>query len=174
MTWRERISTGRLGRRIRNGFVAAVLFAICSAAWHMLRNPEWDGWLDVFTWSQLFLYAPTLFFAGATVWQFICLAIEWVCRKTKTQTQSAILALPSVDERTLSFWLRDSLRILLLYVAACTMGDIPMVVRYLSAVLKWPFHIWWSNAVNASLILTIILWILLDHRWSDRINPPTS
>jgi hypothetical protein len=174
MTWRERIPTGRLGRRIRNGFIATALFAICSAVWHVLRSPQWDDGWHFFTWRQLFLDAPTMFLVGATVWQFLCLTTEWLYLTTNKQALSKTLPPLGGDERALRFWLRDLLRISVIYVVVCILGDAPTLVRYVTVVNRWPLYFRGIDAVNASLVLTIVLWVLFDRRSRSRISSMSS
>jgi hypothetical protein len=69
MTCRQLVSVGGLGQRMRKTLVAGGLLTCTYAAWRLVRDPAWDGWLDALNWPQLFLYAPLLFFFGAAVSQ---------------------------------------------------------------------------------------------------------
>lgn len=177
MTWRERIPVGQPGRRIRKAFVAAVLFVCAQTASRLLRNPVFDGWWDAFTWPQLFLDAPALFFLGATGWQLMCFVVEWVHIKAGRKPQTRADEALQDNQRTPRFWLRDVSQISVLYITAAAIGDIPMVVRYLAVARGWPIHLWWSTAVEICLPFTIAVWWLAERfslpRKSDSRNSET-
>jgi len=162
VTCRELVPVGSLGQRIRKAFVAGGLLTCADTAWHLVRDPEWDGWSDAFNWPQLFLYAPILFFFGATVWQLICVVSEWFYRKTMRKIQNVDPEALQDAQRTLNFWLRDSLRVSLLYITTCVIGDTPMALNYLATVRGWPLHWWWSGAVSVCLLLMIGEWWILE------------
>jgi hypothetical protein len=174
MTLRERIPVGRLGRRIRKAFVAGALFVCTYTAWRLVRDPAWDGWWDAFSWPQLFLYAPVLFFSGAACWQLFCFVTEWLYRLAARKSQSSEAVELQDIQKTSGFWLRDSLRILVLYAAACFIGDIPMVLNYVAAVRKWPMHWWWSSVVDSCLLLMIVVWWLLERYFSRPSADPSA
>jgi hypothetical protein len=156
MAFQQLLPIGQLGQRIRKAFVVGGLLTCTYIAWRLVRDPAWDGWWDAFNWPQLFLYAPVLFFSFATILQLIGAISEWLLRKVNRQPTDV----PDI-RTTLEFWLKDSLRICALYIATCLIGDIPMGVNYLATVRGWPFHWWWSSAVNACLILMVLVhWIL--------------
>lgn len=162
MTWRELIPIGRLGRRARKACVAVGLLVCTDTASRLVRNPAFDGWWDAFNWPQLFLYAPVLFFSGAAAWQLICFIAEWFNRKVGGQTDPLEPETVQNAQRTLRFWLRNSLRVSVDYITACVIGDTPMAVNYLAAVRGWPLHWWWSSAVGTCLLLTIAVWWILE------------
>jgi hypothetical protein len=155
MTYQGFVPVGALGERIRKAFVAGVLLACAWSAWLLVRNPAFDGWWDAFNWPQLFLYAPILFFLCSAVWQVICFVAEWFYSKAKRKTENPKPEALQDNQRTLNFWLRDSLRICVLYITTCAVGDIPMAVNYVANVRRWPLHLWWSSAVNSCLLLMI-------------------
>lgn len=165
MTYRELIPVGSPGRRLRKSAVAAVLFAITYTAWRLVRDPAWDGWWDAFNWPQLFLYAPVLFFFCATFWQLVCFVAEYLYQRGKVKTGNLSSETSLGEQRTLRFWLRDSLRICSLYVATCVIGDIPMAVNYFAAIRGWHLHWWWSSTVAVCLVVTLEAW-----RAFDRVN----
>src|SRR5208282_2112726 len=119
MTARELVPVGVLGQRIRKVFVAGGLFACTWAAQLLVRDPSWDGWWDAYNWPQLFLYAPVLFLLGAAVWQSICIIAEWLYRRAKRRTKNVEPEALQNTQTTLKFWLRDSLRICMLYITTC-------------------------------------------------------
>jgi hypothetical protein len=162
MTFKQLVPVGRLGERVRKALIAGVSWACTDAAWYRLRDPAFDGWTDTFTWPQLFLFAPVLFFSGAAVWQLICLIAEWSYRAAKRELESAESKESHDIQRTLKFWLRDSVRICALYVATCLIGDIPMAVNYLAGVRGRPFHWWWSSAVGTCAVVMVVVWWILD------------
>jgi hypothetical protein len=167
MAHRELVPVSPLGRRLRKALVAGSLLATAPAASQLVRSPAWDGWCDVFTWPQLFLCAPVLFFFGAAMWQSAFFVAGYFCQQDKRALRTLGSEPSPRSERTLGFWLRDSLRIGLLYVAACVIGDIPLAVKYLAAIRGWPLHWWWSSAVWACLVLTVaVSWTL------DQIHDP--
>lgn len=162
MVFRELVPVGRLGQRSRKTFAAVGLLTCTWVAWRLVRDPRGDGWWDAFNWPQLFLYAPILFFFGAAVWQSICIITESFRRKAKRKTENLEPELLQDDQRTLKFWLRDSLRVCALYITACVIGDIPMGVNYFAEIRGWPLHLPWSIAVNLCLVLMITLWWILE------------
>jgi hypothetical protein len=162
MTYRELIPVGPLGRRLRKAFVAGALYATTYTAWRLLRNPAWDGWWDAFNWPQLFLYAPILFFFGVALWQLVCFVAEYLYQQRKAKAGNLSSEPWLEEQRTLRFWLRDSLHICSLYVTTCVIGDIPMAVNYFAVVRGWPLHWWWSSAVSVCLLVTVAAWWTLD------------
>jgi hypothetical protein len=162
MNWRKLVPVGRLGRRARKACVAAGLFACTGAVSRSARNPAFDGWWDAFNWPQLFLYAPVLFLFGVAAWQLICFIAGWFNREADRKTESLEPETVQETQRTLKFWLRDSLRVLVVYITACVIGDIPMAVNYVAAVRGWPLHWWWLSAVNTCLLLTVTVWWILE------------
>jgi hypothetical protein len=162
MTCREFVPVGPLGRRLRKAFVAGVLLATANSAWHFVRNPAWDGWWDAYNWPQLFLYAPVLFFFGVALWQLVCFVAEYLYQQRKKNAGSLGRAPSLAEQRTMRFWLRDSLRICSLYVTTCLIGDIPMAVNYVAAIRGWPLHWWWSSAVTTCLFVMVAAWWTLD------------
>jgi hypothetical protein len=168
MTYRELLPVGRSGGRLRKAFVAGALLAITYAAWHLVRDPAWDGWWDAFNWAQLFLYAPVLFFFGAATWQLLCLVAENLYQQRKSKVGNLSAGAAREEQRTLRFWLRDSLRICLLYFTACVIGDIPMAVNYIAAVRGWHLHWWWSNVVAVCLLVMVAVWWTLDRIYERR------
>jgi hypothetical protein len=140
MTLKQLIPVGRLGERIRKWFVAGVLLACTDTASQLVRDRAWDGWWDAFNWPQLFLYAPLLFFSGATLWQLICVIVEWIYERAKRKPEHVEPKESQDIERAVKFWLQDSLRICALYVATCLIGDIPMAVKYLVAARGLVWH----------------------------------
>jgi hypothetical protein len=168
MTYRELLPIGRSGKRLRKAFVAGALLAITYAAWHLVRDPRWDGWWDAFNWAQLFLYAPVLFFFGAATWQFLCFVAEYSCQRRKNKAGTLSVQPAWEEQRTLRFWLRDSLRIFLLYLTTCVTGDIPMAVNYLAMVRGWHLHWWWSNSVAVCLLVMLAVWWALDRIYDYR------
>jgi hypothetical protein len=166
MNWRNRIPTGRLGRRIRKTIIAATLWYFCNFAMWRLRDPVWYGWTDSFTSGQLFFAAPSLFFVGAAIWQPTLIAREWFRRKAPTEPQPFLPTAGAEHQRTATFWVLDSLHILATYVTACLVGDLPMVVRSVSLGRGLPFHIWWSHAVDLCLLLTVATWWFLNWRFA--------
>lgn len=173
MTCRELVPVGTLGQRIRKAFVAGALLTCAYTTWQLVRDPAWDGWWDAFNWPQLFLYAPILFLAGAAVWQLVCIVAEWFYRNAKRKPQSLEPESLKDTQRTLRFWLQDSLRVCVLYITACAIGDIPMAVNYLAALRERPLHLWWSSAVSSCLLLTTAVWWILErvHRRTPK-RPP--
>jgi hypothetical protein len=160
MTCRELVPVGPLGQRLRKAFVALALLACTWVLWLLVRDPTWDGWWDAFNWPQLFLYAPILFFLGAAVWQSVCFIAEWFKAKRKTTNlESEVM---QGAQSTLKFWLRDSLRVCVLYMTTCVIGDIPMTLNYVAEVRGWPLHLWWSSAVNSCLLLMVAVWWILE------------
>jgi hypothetical protein len=158
---REIVPVGAVGQRIRKAFVAASLLAGASIASQLVRDPAWDGWWDAYNWPQLFLNAPVLFFLGATAWQLICLIAELFRRKAKRKSKALEPGALQDTQRTLRFWLRDSLLVSVLYITTAVIGDIPMAVNYLAVARGWTWHLWWSNAVFSCLLLMIaICWLL--------------
>jgi hypothetical protein len=172
MTFRELVPLGVLGQRIRKALVAGGLLACTYSAWQLVRDPAWDGWWDAFNWPQLFLYAPILFFFGAAVWQLVCIIAEFFCRKLKGETENLEPEALQDTQRTLKFWLRDSLRVCVLYIVTCAIGDIPIAVKYLAAVRRWPLHWWWLNAVNFRLLLMIAVWWILERIYRMKPSNP--
>jgi hypothetical protein len=168
MTWRKLIPVGRLGRRARKACVAGGLLACTETALRLARNPALDGWLDAFNWPQLFLCAPVLFFSGATAWQLICIIAEWFNRKVGQQTEFLEPEATQNAQRTPTFWLLNSLRVSVDYIAACVIGDVPMAVKYLATARGWPLHWWWSSAVGTCLLFTIAVWWVLDRNNKQR------
>jgi hypothetical protein len=167
MVLQQPIPNGQLGQRIRKAFVAGGLFICTYAAWWLVRDPAWDGWWDAFTWPQLFLYAPSLFFLFATLAQLIGVIWEWLRRIVNRQaTHLEPTYVPDI-QATLGFWLKDSVRIGALYVATAFIGDIPMGVNYLAAVRRWPFHLWWSTAVSVCLISMVLVHWLLNRIYAN-------
>ena len=162
MTYRELVPVGSLGRRLRKSAVAGVLFATTYTAWELVRNPAWDGWWDAFNWPQLFLYAPVLFFFGATLWQLVCFVAEYLCQREKVKAGNFSSETLLERQRTLRFWIRDSLRICSLYVATGIIGDIPMAVNYFAVVRGWHLHWWWSSTVAVCLVVTLVAWWTFD------------
>lgn len=161
MTRRELVPTGPLGQRLRKVVVAGVLLTCTYTAWSLVREPRWDGWWDAFSWPQLFLYAPVLFLFGVMVWQFTCFLVEWFNRKSNRKIKILEPEAMRDNQRTPKFWLRDSLRICLLYITTCVIGDIPMLVNYLAAVRGWPLHWWWSSVVDSCLLCMVVVWWIL-------------
>jgi len=169
MTYRELLPDGRSGRRLRKALVAGALLAITYAAWHLVRDPAWEGWWDAYNWPQLFLYAPVLFFFGAAMWQLLCLVAEYLYQQRKNKAGN-LSAEPEWEEQgTLRFWLRDSSRICLLYLTTCVIGDIPMAVNYIAAVRERHLHWWWSNVVAVCLLVMVAVWWTLDRIYEHRI-----
>ena len=162
MAFRELVPIGALGQRIRKAFIAGVLSAFAWTAWQLVRNPAWDGWWDAFNWPQLFLYAPILFLFCAAVWQLICFVAEWFYRKAKRKAKDLEPEALQDTQRTLKFWLRDSLRICVLYITTCLIGDVPVAVSYLAAVRGWPLHWWWLRALNTGVLFMIAPWWILE------------
>jgi sterol desaturase/sphingolipid hydroxylase (fatty acid hydroxylase superfamily) len=175
LTLQQLVPVGRLGQRIRKTFVAGGLLTCTDVAWRLVRDPAWDGWWDAFNWLQLFLYAPLLFFSAATVWQLIGAIAEWFYRKVNRKTEYVEPEELQDVQRTPKFWLRDSLRVCVFYVAACLIGDIPMAVNYLATVRGWPLHWWWSSAVTSCLFLMVTVWWILEriYRMNMDIIPVT-
>jgi hypothetical protein len=103
MTYRELLPIGRSGKRFRKAFVAGALLAITYAAWHLVRDPRWDGWWDAFNWAQLFLYAPVLFFFGAAMWQFLCFVAEYSYQRRKNKAGTLSVEPAWEEQRTLRF-----------------------------------------------------------------------
>ena len=161
MTRGKLVPVGRLGQRIRKAFVAGALLICASAASTLVRDPAWDGWWDAYHWPQLFLIAPVVFFSGAVVWQFVSFVAEWLYRKAKrgaeNQQPQALEA-----QRTLKSWLRDSLRLCVLYATTCVIGDIPMAVYYLASVRGWHSHWSWWDAADTGLPLMVAAWWILE------------
>lgn len=162
MTLRDLVPVGALGERMRKAFVAAALLACTYIAWELVRDPAWEGWWDAYNWPQLFLGAPLLFFAGAAIWQSICAIVAWFHGKTHRTTESLETEASQDIQKTPKFWLRDSLRICVLYITTCVIGDTPMVVNYIAAVRGWSLHLWWSTAVNSCFLLMIAVWWVLQ------------
>jgi len=167
MYLRKLVPVGVLGQRIRKAFVAGVLLECAWSAWQLVRNAAWDGWWDVFNWPQLFLYAPILFLFCSAVWQLVCFVAEWFYRKLKRKTENLKPEAFRDTQKTLNFWMRDLLRVCVLYITTCAIGDIPMAVSYVAAVRRWPLHWSWSSAVSSGLLLMIAAWWILEriHAW---------
>jgi hypothetical protein len=105
MNRREAAPATRLGQRILKTLIAGLFFVCTWVAWHVLRNPAWDGWWDAFNWPQLFLYAPSLFFQGALAWNLFCVIAE-VYRKAKRKTKSfETEGSRNPHQATAKFWL---------------------------------------------------------------------
>src|SRR5215831_5744460 len=160
MNYRKLVPVGRPGRRIREVLIAGCFLVFTGAASRSFRDPTWDGWLDAYTWPELFLMPPMFFFLGVAVWQSISLAAaEWFHRKAKRETENVgPEALRNDPQRTVKFWLRDSRNIGVVYITSCVIGDLPMAVNYLAEVRGMPLHWWWSNAVATCLLLIISAW----------------
>jgi hypothetical protein len=162
MTCRKLAPVGRIGQRIRKASVAGGLFICTCAASLLVRDPAWDGYWDAFTWPQLFLQAPVLFFSCAAVWQSVCLIAEWLYSKAKRKAENPQPEGMEDPRRTLEFWLRDSLRVCALYLMTGVIGDIPMAVYYLAAVRGWHLHWSWWGAADSGLPLMIAAWWILE------------
>jgi hypothetical protein len=166
MTRRALVPAGPLGQRLRKALVAGVLLTCTYTVWWLVREPRWDGWWDAFSWPQSFLYAPVLFFFGAMVWQFACFLVEWFSRKANRKIENLGPEAIRANQWTVKFWLRDSLRICLLYITTCVIGDVPMLVNYLAAVRGWPLHWWWSSVVDSCLLCMVVVWWILARIYS--------
>jgi sterol desaturase/sphingolipid hydroxylase (fatty acid hydroxylase superfamily) len=109
------------------------------------------------------------------VWQLIGAIAEWFYRKVNRKTEYVEPEELQDVQRTPKFWLLDSLRVCVFYVAACLIGDIPMAVNYLATVRGWPLHWWWSSAVTSCLFLMVTVWWILEriYRMNMDIIPVT-
>jgi hypothetical protein len=115
--------------------------------WLLVRNPSFDGSWDAFNWPQLFLYAPILFFFGSAASQVIWFVAELFCRKVRRKAENPKPEALQDNQRTLNSWLRDSLRVCVLYITTCAIGDIPMALNYVAEVRGWQLHLWRLSAV---------------------------
>lgn len=162
MNYRELVPVGTLGQRIRKLLVAGSFLAFVCILEQLVSDPAWAGWWDAYNWRQLFLGGPLLFFSGAVVWQLIFSIVELSHGKARSTGSYDPETFPQNAQKTLKFWLRDSLRISLLCAATCAIGDIPMAVNYLADVLGHPLHWWWSSAVSCCLLVMISIWWVLE------------
>jgi hypothetical protein len=111
--------------------------------------------------AATFPVCADLVFLLLAMCQSICFIAELLYRWAKRDDSYRELEELQHTQRTLKFWLRDSSRICVFYVAAGVIGDIPMGVSYLAAVRGWPLHWWWSSAVTSCLLLMLALaWLL--------------
>lgn len=156
------VPVGALGQRIRKAFVAGSLLAGAWWLWLMVRDPVWDGWWDAFNWPQLFLYAPILFLFLAAVWQLVCFVAEWLYRKARRESVRGELPTSLDIQRSWKFWRRECVRICVLFITTCAVGDIPMAVSYLSNVRRWRLQWGWHSALDACLPLMIAAWWILQ------------
>lgn len=158
--------TAELGRRVRKGLVAAGLLAGIDLASFLVRDPRFDGWVDAYTWPQLFLSGPLLFSFCITAWQLICIAGYLLLSVFKRKPPAGGV----YDPKGAAFWIHDSSRILGLYAASCAIGDVPMLLSYAAAVRGWHFHWWWSDVAVTCLLLTAMTWWVLERSVYGRPN----
>ncbi len=98
----------------------------------------------------------------------VCFVAEYLSQQRKNKAGNPATGFSWEPQRTLRFWLRDSLRVCLLYLTTCVIGDIPMAVNYFAAVRGWPLHWWWSNAVVICLLVMVAACWTLDRIYERR------
>ena len=162
MTFKQLVPVGRLGERVRKALIAGVSWACTDAAWYRLRDPAFDGWTDTIHVAATIPVRSRFVFLWRRSVAANRLIAEWSYRAAKRELESAESKESHDIQRTLKFWLRDSVRICALYVATCLIGDIPMAVKYLAGVRGRPFHWWWSSAVGTCAVVMVVVWWILD------------
>ena len=105
---------------------------------------------------------PSCFSSGLLCGSYVRFVAEYLYQQGKDKAGSLSSEPSPEGQRTVRFWIRDSLRVCFLYVTTCVVGDMPMAVNYFAAVRGWPLHWWWSNVVAVCLLVMVAAWWTLD------------
>lgn len=158
MNFRALVPAGSRGSHLRKALIAVVFFAAAELVWRLIRDPVWEGWIDAYTWPQLFLGAPAIFFAGAAIGHCFCFIAE-TTRVLLSRAPQKLTA-PHTNECTLTVWFRNSFHIFAMYFATTAIGMIPMSLSYLVTRTHRPMPWRWSSVVAVGLVWMLATWWL--------------